>query len=52
MLLTEDGVLWCDLGGLSVGNFEEYPGTAVKAESVRWRIIPKYLGPEPVYGTE
>ena len=51
MLLKEDCICWCDCGGLSVKDIENYTGTIICASKVRWRAVDKYIGSNEIYVT-
>ena len=44
MILKEDGIYWCDWGGLSEDDINEYNGTLICASKLRWRSINKCMG--------
>lgn len=44
MILKEDGIYWCDCGGLSKDDINEYNGTLICASKLRWRSINKCMG--------
>ena len=37
MMLIDDGVIWCDCGGLSEADIESYEGTVICASELRWK---------------
>lgn len=49
MLLKDGCVFWCDCGGLTAAELEQYSGTVVCASKVRWRAVNEYLGAKEVY---
>lgn len=49
MILKDDCVYWCDCGGLSENDIENYKGTAICASKVRWREADEYIGAGEVY---
>jgi hypothetical protein len=49
MILKEGCVYWCDCGGLSEADLENYTGTMICASKVRWRAADEYIGPKEVY---
>ena len=49
MILKEDCIFWCDCGGLSEADLENYTGTVICASKVRWRAADEYIGPNEVY---
>ncbi len=49
MILSDDGIFWCDCGGLSPEDIDGYSGVAICADSVRWRDVEEHIGPDPVY---
>lgn len=44
MILKEDCIYWCDCGGLSVTDLEDYSGTMICASKLRWRSINNHMG--------
>lgn len=49
MLLKEDCIYWCDCGGLSEDDLENYKGTTICASKVRWRAADEYIGSKEIY---
>ena len=49
MLLKDGYVFWCDCGGLTVAELEQYSGTIVCASKLRWRAVNEYIGAKEVY---
>lgn len=49
LLLKDDCVYWCDCGGLTIAELEQYSGTTVCASKVRWRAANEYIGAQEVY---
>lgn len=49
MILKEGCVYWCDCGGLSEADLENYTGTMICASKVQWRAADEYIGPKEVY---
>lgn len=49
MLLKDGCVFWCDCGGLTAAELEQYSGTVVCASKVRWRAVNEYIGAKEVY---
>ena len=49
MLLTDGCVFWCDGGGLTAAEIEQYSGTVICAEKVQWRAVNEYMGEREVY---
>lgn len=49
MILKEDCIFWCDCGGLSEVDLENYTGTMICASKVRWRVADEYIGSKEVY---
>ena len=39
MIITNDNIYWCDLGGLSEVDLSNYQGTLICASKLRWRPI-------------
>lgn len=44
MILKDNCIYWCDCGGLSEEELEDYDGTLICAEKFRWRFIDKCMG--------
>lgn len=44
MILTHNYIYWCDCGKISVSDLENYSGTLICAEKVRWRSIDECIG--------
>lgn len=51
MIIKEDCIYWCDCGGLSEKDIENYTGTTICASEVRWRAADEYLGAKEIYVT-
>ena len=51
MIIKEDRIYWCDCGGLSEKDIENYTGTTICASKVRWRAADEYLGEKEIYVT-
>ena len=49
MILKKDCIYWCDCGGLSATDIENYTGTAICASKVRWRAADEYIGSDEIY---
>lgn len=49
MLLKENCIYWCDCGGLSEDDLENYKGTTICASKVRWRAADEYIGSKEIY---
>jgi len=49
MILKEDYIFWCDCGGLSEGDLENYTGTMICASKIRWRAADEYIGSKEAY---
>lgn len=39
MLLTGQGICWCDCGGLCAADLTDYGGTAISAKHARWQFL-------------
>lgn len=44
IILKEDRIYWCDCGGLSEADLDDYEGTIVCASKLRWRPITGCMG--------
>lgn len=51
MILQNDCIYWCDCGGLSEADLENYRGTMICASKLRWRSVEELLGPDEYYGS-
>ena len=49
MILKDNCIYWCDCGGLSENDLDNYEGTLICASKVRWRAADEYIGPKEVY---
>lgn len=49
MILKEDYIIWCNYGGLSEDELDEFTGTVICASQVRWRVVDEYIGSKEVY---
>ena len=49
MLIKDGYVYWCDCGGLSEADLEDYSGTLICASKLRWRAIENRMGKEVFY---
>lgn len=49
MILKNDCIYWCDCGGLSEADLDNYSGTIICASKFRWRSIEKCMGQKEFY---
>ncbi len=49
IILKNDCIYWCDCGGLSETDLENYDGTIICASKLRWRAIDKCMGQKEFY---
>lgn len=49
MILKKDCVYWCDSGGLSESDLDNYNGTMICANKFRWRCIDDCMGKKEFY---
>ena len=49
MFMKDGDVYWCDCGGLSETDLNEYTGTWIHASKLRWRSIKGHMGAELFY---
>lgn len=49
MVFKDDCIYWCDLGGLSEKDLDNYNGTIICASKFRWRSIDNSLGKEDFF---
>lgn len=44
LILKDDCICWCDCGGLSESDIDDYDGTVICASQFRWRAIEDCMG--------
>ena len=44
MILRNECIYWCDCGGISEINVDDYNGTLICASELRWRVINNCMG--------
>lgn len=49
MIFKDDCIYWCDCGGMSEKDFDEYKGTLICASKFRWRAINGFMGKADFY---
>lgn len=49
LILKDNCIIWCDCGGLTENNFDNYQGTVICATKLRWRYVDDYLGDKELY---
>lgn len=49
MILKDDCIYWCDSGGLSEIDLDNYEGTMICASKLRWRSIDRCMGQKEFY---
>ena len=49
MVLKNDCIYWCDCGGLSEADLDNYSGTMICASKFIWRPIENSMGPAEYY---
>lgn len=49
MFFKDGGIYWCDCEDVSEDDFEDYEGTLICAEGLRWRNIENRMGAEEFY---
>lgn len=49
MILKEDCIYWCDCGGLTEFDLDNYKGTIICASKVRWRPLENCMGNKEFY---
>ncbi len=52
MILKNGDLYWCDRGGLTELEIDEYTGTLICASKLRWRAIENYMGEKEFYHSE
>ena len=50
MFMKDSCIWWCDCGGLSELNIEDYDGTIICASKFRWRTIEDCMGDKEYFG--
>lgn len=51
MLWKDSFIYWCDCGGLSKADVDDYTGTSICASKLRWRSIRNCMGSREFYRT-
>lgn len=49
LILRNDSIYWCDCGGLSEEELDNYEGTIICASKLRWRAFEKCIGNKEFY---
>ena len=49
MIRHDDRIYWCDCGGLSEMDLNDYRGTLICSSKVRWRTADEYIGKKEIY---
>lgn len=49
MIRHGDCICWCDCGGLSEMDLNDYRGTLICSSRVRWRTADEYIGQKEIY---
>ena len=49
LILKNGCIYWCDSGGLTEDDLDDYQGTLICASKVRWRPADEYIGQKEVY---
>lgn len=49
MIMNNEGIHWCDCGGVTEANLENYNGTVICSEKFRWRSINNCMGSDEFY---
>jgi len=49
MLMKDNYIYWCDEGNISENEIDDYGGTLIFAERVRWRTAEEFIGSDEVY---
>ena len=53
IMFFKDGcIYWCDCEDISEDDFEDYEGTLICAEGLRWRTIENRMGAEEFYTSQ
>ncbi len=51
MILKDGDIYWCDCGGLSESDLNNYTGTLICASKLRWRSIENLMGDKEFYSS-
>lgn len=49
MILKDDQIYWCDCGGVSEMDLDNYDGTMICASKLRWRPVDRCMGQKEFY---
>lgn len=49
MIIKDGDIYWCDCGGLSDSDLDDYTGTLICASKLKWRSIANYMGENVFY---
>ena len=49
LILKDDGIYWCDCGGIKEEDLMNYEGTLIFASKLRWRSIENHMGNEDYF---
>ncbi|MCQ2480381.1 MAG: hypothetical protein MJ120_07035 [Clostridia bacterium] len=49
MIMKEDCIYWCDCGGLTEADLDNYKGTIICASKARWRPLENCMGNKELY---
>lgn len=49
MFMKNELIYWCDYGGLSEADLDDYMGTILCAKKLRWRPIINHMGDREFY---
>jgi len=52
MIIKDGNIYWCDCGGLSEANIDEYNGTLICASKLCWRSIKNHMGKKEFYHSD
>ena len=52
MIIKDGNIFWCDCGGLSEPDLDDYAGTLICASKLRWRSVENHLGGKEFYHSD
>ena len=52
MIIKDGNIYWCDCGGLSEADLDDYAGTLICASKLRWRSVENHLGGKEFYHSD
>lgn len=52
MIIKDGNIFWCDCGGLSEPDLDNYEGTLICASNLKWRSIENHMGEKEFYHSD